>query len=186
MRLFRYELKKLFVVKWFIILLTVFFCASCAVHIFNTNGYRNKAQSKYTDEESRVIDAFVHEYGLDDEKYTEYKNAVEQLKNSISEQINEECTKAYQEGKSEEEIRAIWMDQKRYETHIYSDVLTDDVLQNEMAAYQTARNEYSATVGIITDQARQNAETLRKDQGMGINDPLYQYQVFVYDTYDTV
>lgn len=186
MRLFRYELKKLFVVKWFIILLTVFFCASCAVHIFNTNGYRNKAQSKYTDEESRVIDAFVHEYGLDDEKYTEYKNAVEQLKNSISEQINEECTKAYQEGKSEEEIRAIWTDQKRYETHIYSGALTDDVLQNEMAAYQTARNEYLAAVGIITDQARQNAETLRKDQGMGINDPLYQYQVFVYDTYDTV
>ena len=103
MRLFKYEFKKLFSVKWFIALLLVFFGVSVAVHLYNANIYR--LPSRYTDEQTEAINAFVREYGLDDAKYKAFEKEVQELKNKISEEINKELTKAYQEGKSDEELR---------------------------------------------------------------------------------
>jgi hypothetical protein len=57
---------------------------------------------------------------------------------------------------------------------------------NEMKIRQRARSEYLSTVNIITDQAKRNAENLRDEQGMSTGDPLYQYQIYVYQTYDKV
>ena len=185
MRLFKYEFKKLFSVKWFIALLLVFFGVSVAVHLYNANIYR--LPSRYTDEQTEAINAFVREYGLDDAKYKAFEKEVQELKNKISEEINKELTKAYQEGKSDEELREMQQQARsRRETYIYSDLIKDDLLMNEMRRRQTARSDYLSTVNIITDQARRNAETLRNEQGMDTGDPLYQYQIYVYQTYDKV
>lgn len=185
MSLFKYEFKKLFSVKWFIALLLVFFGVSVAVHLYNANIYR--LPSRYTDEQTEAINAFVREYGLDDAKYKAFEKEVQELKNKISQEINEELTKAYQEGKSDEELREMQQQaQSRRDTYIYSDLIKDDLLMNEMKIRQRARSEYLSTVNIITDQAKRNAENLRDEHGMGTGDPLYQYQIYVYQTYDKV
>jgi hypothetical protein len=183
--LFKYEFKKLFSVKWFIALLLVFFGVSAAVHLYNANIYR--LPSRYTDEQTEAINAFVREYGLDDAKYKAFEKEVQELKNKINEEINKELTKAYQEGKSEEELREMQQQARsRRDTYIYSDLIMDDLLMNEMKIRQRARSEYLSTVNIITDQAKRNAENLRDEQGMSTGDPLYQYQIYVYQTYDKV
>ena len=185
MRLFKYEFKKLFSVKWFIALLLVFFGVSVAVHLYNANIYR--LPNRYTDEQTEAINAFVREYGLDDAKYKAFEKEVQELKNKINEEINKELTKAYQEGKSEEELREMQQQARsRRDTYIYSDLIMDDLLMNEMKIRQRARSEYLSTVNIITDQAKRNAENLRDEHGMGTGDPLYQYQIYVYQTYDKV
>ena len=159
---------------------------SVVVHLYNANIY--KIPNRYTDEETAAINAFVAEYGLKDAEYKQFVNDVQEYKNRIGQEINAELTKAYNEGKSDEEMRALELELRSAvrETHLYSEKVSDDTLMNEMKRRQAARSEYLSTVNIITDQAKRNAENLREEQGMSTGDPLYQYQIYVYQTYDKV
>lgn len=71
-------------------------------------------------------------------------------------------------------------------TYTFSQAIADQVLLKEYEETAQRVSEYQTGVSVILSQARTNMEQMKAERGADLSDPLYQYQAYVYQTYDRV
>ena len=182
MKLFISECKKLFKAKRATAIVLTFLTASVLVCILSLKSA--PILTHYTKEQINVINNFSREYE-DEEKLGAFEELVSAESDRINGILRVEYEEAVKAGKSKTELQKMFP-MERYETHVYSDIISDRLLMYNLLQRTNAVNEYEGTVRIIPAQAKQNADALRNDMDLTADDPLYQYQIYVYTTYKNV
>ena len=182
MKLFISECKKLFKAKRVAAIVLTFLTASVLVCILSLKSA--PILTRYTKEQINVINNFSREYA-DEEKLSAFEELVSAESDRINSILRAEYEEAVKTGKSKTELQKMFP-MERYETHVYSDIISDRLLTYNLFQRTNAVNEYEENVRIILAHAKQNADTLRSDMNLTADDPLYQYQIYAYTTYQNV
>lgn len=182
MKIFLSEIRKLFRLNKITAYVLVLLLSSVWVCAYLTRP--DPFFGRHTGKQIKITDEFLREYS-DPEKFELFR----QTSNIAGDMLNNELTAEYNEavakGIGGYELKRMFP-QERYETYTYSDKVSDRILKYYMFLSTEAANEFKSKTGIIMDQAMKNAAILRSDMSMTADDPLYQYQIYVYNTYKNV
>ena len=173
MKLLIYEIKKLFGER-FPVLLPALLLAICAVACVMTVPDRTAFSGA---DAASAVEAFYDAYAEDPEGLAAFEARRDA---AVAERLNE---LRLQYGAALPNLRK---HPELLYTYTFSQAIADQLLLEEFETNAQRVSEYRAGVSVILEQARTNMERMKAERGADLSDPLYQYQAYVYQTYDRV
>ena len=187
MKLLTAELHKLFCAKWFAALMAAFLFASSFVCFLFASG---SERISYTQNEVETIKAFAQRYADDPEGLQIFSQSCTNARKEILLRLSEEYEKELEAGANEKELEkkyeAIYSDPVTFLTHVFSERIDDAALIAAYNRLNEVKSDFHLGVAMILKQSERNAAELREEYGMTPADPLYQYQIYAYDKYESV
>ena len=179
MSFLRFEARKLLRFRFLLVLIAVLLISSATVCFFTT-------QPLFSPSNADVVRDFVDTYIRDADACNAWYEA-------FSAELNKKQPALYRAW--EEEVaknglisfdRFCLMHPDLYDTHIYSDRISDRELWQIYKKIDTTANNYRKQLENIFGQSKSYAEYLYKRFGCGMENDEYRYQVYVYEKYKNV
>ena len=175
MKFLRFEYKKVFGQRFLVLLLGALVCANLLLCFFTG---KEAQKTDYTDKD---LASFL-ELARSDEK------AFERMKSRMIDAYSKELLGAWVSYEQEKKESGRGESYPEYvepypETHVFSPDSNDRTLIVLSEKLLGTDRRFQMGVSMIRGQAKSNAEELRRDYGMGIDDYPYYYQTRVYEQY---
>ena len=170
--MFLYELRKVAVTRWLVILLILLFAGNLTVCMtFDEYTARDRAADK---EAARLL-------ALHRTDSAEYENTLREMRDACQNKLYEFLE--YSQIAAAEGLPAKSLDDEEFQSHIFCDEISDMLLISATHAVDENRKEYERGLRSILQQAKNNAKELRDRYGLGIDNYAYRYQAYVYNVY---
>ena len=179
MNLFRFEARKLLRFRFLLVLIALLLISSATVCFFTTQPLFSRSDADVVRD---YVDTYIHDEDAYEAWYKEFSAALSAKQPALIAAWEEEVAKN----------GLIPFDgfclsrPDLYDTHIFSDRISDRELWQIYKKIDTTANDYQQGLKNIFGQSKAYAEYLYKRFGCGMENDEYRYQVYVYEKYKNV